>query len=260
MLRTMTITLVVGAASCGPAAAPTAAPAADGLPVTCEQAAGAFMHWMQRHDRELGEADPGTGWFQSVTKLIARRCELDHWSATARGCDGMICFVLELPPWQQAGVRAVAGFAFTPGFQHEIASSPGEAPVQEPREFPRSAAAIARMASCERPKCALPDAACDAAVNRMLEDVVRSPDHPDDQARIARTPSFRPSLHQLMYDQCTSGMALSGHDIGAWSAGARACFAAHGVTKECTDQLTEPQRDSGEFVIAPWFDALRAQE
>jgi hypothetical protein len=94
----------------------------------------------------------------------------------------------------------------------------------------------------------------------MLQDVLRSPDHPDDQARIARTPSFRPSLHLVLYDQCASGRALSGHEIGAWSAGARSCFAAQGIVKSCTDQLTELQRDSGEFAIAPWFDALRADQ
>jgi hypothetical protein len=249
-------------AGCGPAPATEPAPAtarsAQGLPQTCDEAAGAFTHWLGRHDRELGAADPDTAWFASLNRLASRRCELDHWSATARACTLMGCFAIELSPWQQANLRAVVGFALTPGFQREVATSPGDGPTQEPREFPRAAAAVGRMAACVAPRCALPDAACDAAVSRMVADLVNEPDNPDDPARIRQTPTFAPSLHVLLYDQCASGRALSGHDIGAWSPGARTCFAAQGIDRTCTDQLTEPQRDSGEFVIAPWFDALRA--
>lgn len=260
MRRPIYIVLSIAGVGCGSAVAPPAAdPAAQGLPVTCDQAADAFLGSLRRDDPELGNADPDTAWFQSLTRLVGRRCELDHWSTAARACARMPCFATELLPWQQAGVGAVVGFALTPGFQREVATSPTSAATQDPREFPRSAAAIARLATCERPRCTLPDGACDAAVGRMVDDVLR-PATPDDQAQMRRWPSFRTSLHLLLYDQCASGKALSGHDIGAWSAGARACFTAHGITRECTDQLTEPQRDSGEFLIAPWFDALRAAQ
>jgi hypothetical protein len=255
--------VAIAVIGCGPAPAAEPAPAtaqrAQGLPQTCDEAAGAFTHWLGRHDRELGTADPHTSWFTSLNRLANRRCELDHWSATARACTLMGCFAIELSPWQQANLRAVVGFALTPGFQRKVARDPGDAPTQEPHEFARAAAAVGRMAACSPPRCALPDAACDAAVTRMVADLVYEPSQPDDRVRIRRTPTFAPSLHVLLYDQCASGRALSGHDIGAWSPGARTCFATQGIVQTCTDQLTEPQRDSGEFVIAPWFDALRAE-
>ena len=242
------IVVVALSASCGVRGS-GATPQGSGLPASCDEAATHVLQTMRHEDPELAKVDADAEWAGLLGGLVRRRCELDHWSAQARDCTTIDCWARELSRWQQGNVRAVVMFALTRGFQVKTKLTL--------RDLTQSTTRIARLATCEHPGCAFPDTACDAAVAAMIKQMVKQPSEPGDVALIQANAAFRPSLHVMLYDQCASGIAMSGHELGAWSPGARACFAARGIAKECTDQLTEPQRDAGEFVIAPWFDALR---